>query len=357
MMRILQISSAKTFGGSERHMVDLCRGLQDRGHDVFVALRPTNEWESSLDFVPQDNFLHVSIRNSFGMFSAKRIAHVARVYLAAGVACRISKETRFVLTHHVMFSLKPFHRFALNNVDKAIAVSPAVRGQLEKIFPSEKVAVINNGLRIPDLADSERLGREFRAFHKIPADAKLIGTMGELKPLKGQRDLVLAANEIAKTDERAYFVIAGKDNTADRRFRRELRRLVKVFGLESRFLWLDWLDDTSPFFAAIDLFVSPSHSESFGLALLEAMTRGKAVVATATDGAKELLGNVGRLTPIADPLALSVAIRSMLDDDELAKSSGEKLREIAADRFSLKRMVDLTEKLYFDLTAESRKAK
>ena len=370
MMRILQISSAKTFGGGERHMVDLCRGLQDRGHDVFVALRPTNEWESSLDFVPQDNFLHVSIRNSFGMFSAKRIgrflnekkidiihAHVARDYLAAGVACRISKETRFVLTRHVMFSLKPFHRFALNNVDKAIAVSPAVRGQLEKIFPSEKVAVLNNGLRIPDLADSERLGREFRAFHKIPADAKLIGTMGELKPLKGQRDLVLAANEIAKTDERAYFVIAGKDNTADRRFRRELRRLVKVFGLESRFLWLDWLDDTSPFFAAIDLFVSPSHSESFGLALLEAMTRGKAVVATATDGAKELLGNVGRLTPIADPLALSVAIRSMLDDDELAKSRRENLREIAADRFSLKRMVDLKEKLYFDLTAESRKAK
>ncbi len=370
MMRILQISSAKTFGGGERHMLDLCRGLQDRGHEVFVALRPTNEWESKLDFVPQEHFLHVSIRNSFGMFSAKRIgrflkehdidiihAHVARDYLAAGVACRISKETRFVLTRHVMFPLKPFHKFALNNVDAAIAVSPAVRGQLEKIFPSEKVVVINNGLSIPEIGDSDRLGREFRTFHNIPPDAKVIGTIGELKPLKGQRDLVLAANEIAKTDDKAFFVIAGKDNTADRRFRRELRRLVKVFGLEKRFLWLDWLEDTSPFFAALDVFVSPSHSESFGLALLEAMTRGKAVVATATDGAKELLGSVGKLTPIADPVELSQAIISMLNDAGLAKATGQKLREIASERFSLERMVDLTEKLYFDVTADTDKGR
>ncbi|MBX7054568.1 MAG: glycosyltransferase family 4 protein [Pyrinomonadaceae bacterium] len=369
-MRILQISSAKTFGGGERHMLDLCRGLQDRGHEVFIALRPTNEWESKLDFVPQDHFLHVSIRNSFGMFSAKRIgrflkdhnidiihAHVARDYLAAGVACRISKETRFVLTRHVMFPLKPFHKFALNNVDAAIAVSPAVRGQLEKIFPSEKVVVINNGLSIPEIADSDRLGREFRAFHNIPPDAKIVGTIGELKPLKGQRDLVLAANEIAKTDDKAYFVVAGKDNTADRRFRRELRRLVKVFGLEKRFLWLDWLEDTSPFFAAVDVFVSPSHSESFGLALLEAMTRGKAVVATATDGAKELLGNVGKVTPIADPLELSKAIVTLLNDTALARATGQKLREIASERFSLDRMVDLTEKLYLDVTAGTDKAR
>ncbi len=370
MMRILQISSAKTFGGGERHMLDLCRGLQDRGHEVFVALRPTNEWESKLDFVPQEHFLHVSIRNSFGMFSAKRIgrflkehdidiihAHVARDYLAAGVACRISKETRFVLTRHVMFPLKPFHKFALNNVDAAIAVSPAVRGQLEKIFPSEKVVVINNGLSIPEIGDSDRLGREFRTFHNIPPDAKVIGTIGELKPLKGQRDLVLAANEIAKTDDKAFFVIAGKDNTADRRFRRELRRLVKVFGLEKRFLWLDWLEDTSPFFAALDVFVSPSHSESFGLALLEAMTRGKAVVATATDGAKEQHGSVGKLTPIADPVELSQAIISMLNDAGLARATGQKLREVASERFSLERMVDLTEKLYFDVTADTDKAR
>ncbi|MBP6004810.1 MAG: glycosyltransferase family 4 protein [Pyrinomonadaceae bacterium] len=368
-MRILQVSSAKTYGGGERHMADLCRGLQERGHEVFVALRPTNEWEGQLDFIPHENFLHVSIRNSFGMFSAKRIgnylkehkidiihAHVARDYLAAGVACRISSETRLVLTRHVMFPLKPFHKFALNNVDAAIAVSPAVATQLEKIFPAGKINVIYNGLTVGVTGDMAARNAEFRSFHGIPDDALVVGTIGELKPLKGQRDFVLAANEIAKTNPKAYFVVAGKDNTADKRFRRELRRLVKVFGLADRFLWLDWLDDTSPFFAATDVFVSPSHSESFGLALLEAMSRGKAVVATATDGAKELLGNVGKIVPIADPVALADAVSEMLADKDLRINVAEQLRAIAEDRFSLTRMIDATENLYRDVTSDTARS-
>ena len=79
--------------------------------------------------------------------------------------------------------------------------------------------------------------------------------------------------------------MVGLDHSVGQPFRRELKRLAGVLGLADRFLWLDWLEDTAPFFAAIDVFVSPSHSESFGLAILEAMARGKAVAATETDGA------------------------------------------------------------------------
>ena len=135
-MRILQVSSAKTYGGGERHLVDLSRSLQEKGHEIFVALRPTNEWQGRLDFIPPENFLHVSIRNSFGMFSAKRIsrfliknkidiihAHVARDYLAASIAGRIAQDTKIVLTRHVLFSMKPFHRLALRNFEASNAVS------------------------------------------------------------------------------------------------------------------------------------------------------------------------------------------------------------------------------------------
>src|SRR3954468_2229915 len=128
-MRILYISSATRFGGGERHLVDLSRAMIARGHEVFFALRPTNNWQHHLDFVPPENFLHVSIRNSFGMFSAKRIArfieskeidvlhaHVARDYVAASVACRIAGgRAKLVLTRHVVFPMKPFHKFAPRN--------------------------------------------------------------------------------------------------------------------------------------------------------------------------------------------------------------------------------------------------
>jgi len=363
-MRVLHISSAKTFGGGERHLVDLCRGLQAHGHEVFVALRPSNEWQDRLDFIPPGNFLYVSIRNSFGMFSAKRIgrflkenkidvihAHVARDYLAAGIACRTSDDSRFVLTRHVMFPMKPYHRFALNNVDAAIAVAPAVAAQLEKIFPKEKIHIIHNGLDVSAVADMETLSNEFRFLHDIPFDVPLVGTIGELKPLKGQLDFVLAAHEIAKEHPECRFVVAGKDNSADKKYRRELRRLVKVAGLQQHFLWLDWIDDTAPFFAALDVFVSPSHSESFGMAILEAMARGRPVVATETDGAIELIGGTGSLVGINDPVEMADAVASLLSDKERRRTMGSTLQKIANERFSVERMVAATEKLYNEIMA------
>lgn len=361
-MRILHICSARDFGGGERHLVDLCRELQALGHEIFIALRPTNVWESRLDFVPQENFLHVSIRNSFGMFSAKRIgrfindkqidivhAHLGRDYLAASVANRISPRSKLVITRHVLFSMKPFHRLALRNVDAAIAVSSAVKVELTKIFPAEKIHVIHNGLRFFSDVDRKKLGAEFRTLHGIPSDAKLISTVGELKPLKGQREFVLAANEIVKEFPDCRFVVAGVDNTIDKRFRRELRRLVSVFGLENQFLWLDWLDDLTPLHSATDLFISPSHSESFGLALLEAMANGTPVLSTATDGARELIEDEALLVPVGDALGISERAKLLLSDKTRLAEVGRSLSHSATTRFSLERMVTSTERLYSKL--------
>lgn len=369
-MRILQISSAKNFGGGERHFVDLCHGMQERGHQVFAALRPTNQWQSRLDFLPAENILHVSIRNSFGVLSAMRIAdfvrdneidivhaHVARDYIPASLACGISKRAKFVLTRHLLFQLKPFNRFALKNLTRAVAVSSGVEAALRRVFPPEKVATIPNGIDVDHWVgiDTLKLREEFRFLHNIPLDAPLVGIVGELILLKGQRDFVLAAQEVAKKFPEARFVVVGKDNTLDRSFRRELKRLVKVFGLENNFLWLDWVEDTAPLLAALDIFVSASHSESFGIAILEAMATGKAVVATETEGAKELLHDTGQLVPIKDALALAEKINELLANTEKRKEIGQVLRSRAIKDFSLERMVDETEKLYNVILSDGKK--
>lgn len=331
-----------------------------------MALRPTNEWQDRLDFLPPENFLYVSIRNSFGMFSAKRIgrfidqhkidivhAHVARDYLAASVAVRTARSAKLILTRHVVFPMKPFHRFALTNVSAVIGVSPAVSKQLLKIFQPPKVHTIANGIAFSDAAnDARAVAADFRAFHGIPPEAPLVVTLGELIPLKGQRDLVLAANEVIKKMAAAHFVIAGKDNSLDQRFRRELKRLVRVFGIETSFTWLDWLDDIRPLMAAADLFVSPSHSESFGLAMLDAMALGTPVIATETDGAKHLITGTGALVPIRDPIKLAEKIVWFLE----APSERERLANAqqlnARQNYGLSAMVDATVELYGKVLSE-----
>ena len=346
------------------HPRDLCRGLAERGIETFVALRPTNNWQSRLDFLPAENIFHVSIRNSFGVFSARRIAefarqheidiihaHVARDYIPASIATMASKRAKFVLTRHVLFPLKPFNRFALRNLSRAIAVSSGVEAALASVFPRKKVRMISNGIDITAdcFEDREQKGSEFREFHGIPLDVPLVSTVGELLPLKGQRDLVLAASEIAKTHPEARYLVVGLDNSTGRKFRRELKRLSRVLDIEDKIFWLDWADDLPALLAATDVYVSPSHIESFGLATLEAMAAGAAVVATATEGSRELLRDESLLVPIEDPVALAARIMKLIDDADHRRKYGEELAARAREEFSLDKMVASVEALYNEI--------
>lgn len=363
-MRVLHISSAVNYGGGEKHIVDLCRGLAERGNETFVALRPTNKWQSRLNFLSPENIFHVSIRNSFGVFSARRIAefvrereidiihaHVARDYIPASIATMASKRAKFVLTRHVLFPLKPFNRFALRNLSRAIAVSSGVEEALANVFPKKKIRMISNGIEIAadGIESRQHRGREFREFHQLPLDVPLVATVGELLPLKGQRDLVLAAAEVAKTHPQARYLIVGLDNSTGRKFRRELRRLTRVLDIEDKVLWLDWADDLPALLAATDVYVSPSHTESFGLATLEAMAAGTAVVATRTEGSRELLQDDSLLVPIEDPVALAGRISKLIDDPKNREQFGAELAARARNEFSLDKMVVSVEDLYRDV--------
>lgn len=362
-MRILQISSAKNFGGGEKHLVDLINGLRNRGHEVFLAVPDGSPVLEKLENFPAENILQVKIKNSSDVLAALKItkfikqnkieiahAHAAKDYLPASVAVRIAKQSKLVLTRHVLFSMKRTQRFALSNVSKVIAVSSAVEANLRRTFPPEKIVKIPNGIEIEiwSNTDREKLFREFRFLHDIPFDAMLIGTIGELKRLKGQQDFVFAANEIVKNFPDTHFIVVGTDNSFKKDFRRELKRLVKVFGLEDKFLFLDWVEDTAPLLAAMDIFVSASHSESFGLAILEAMASGKAIVATETDGAKELIENEksGKLVLVKEPLKLAGAIEEFLSDEKMCETFGKLAQKTAMENFSLEKMIERTEEVY-----------
>jgi len=76
------------------------------------------------------------------------------------------------------------------------------------------------------------------------------------------------------------------------------------------------------------------------------MASGVCVVATGTEGAKQLLGINGSFARIEDPVDLAAKISGMLDDESFRKAAAVEAKDRAAKLFDLTRMVEQTEQLY-----------
>jgi glycosyltransferase involved in cell wall biosynthesis len=94
--------------------------------------------------------------------------------------------------------------------------------------------------------------------------------------------------------------------------------------------------------SAIDIFVLPSHAETFGFVLVEALAMGKAIVATNSGGVPEIItdGSTGLLVPPREVQALSDALLRLLKDQQLRSSFSSEARTDALKRFDVARCVD-----------------
>lgn len=363
-MRILHISSAQAFGGGERYLVDLANALTTRGHDVYVATRRRSPLISELT-LPQENMFELPLRNALDAKSAGGLtklirshgieivhAHMARDYPIAAYAARRTDGAKLIVTRHVLFPLNRLHKLTLGRVSRVIAVSRAVERDLhaQALVSPEKITVVHNGVDVGRLETvrSRFQRNDFCRRWDLPEDSLLVGTVGTFTPLKGHEDFLRAVAQVKELVPRAFFVISGIDSPQAQAYRSQLERLSVELGLEGRVRLISWMDNIAELFCALDVFVSASHTESFGLAIVEAMAAGTAVVATATEGAQEIVedGKTGILVPVRGIDQMAEEITDLLVNQskrqEIANAAGADVR----GRFSLDRMVEETEKIY-----------
>lgn len=365
-MRILHICSARAIGGGEKHVATLVNGLTRRGHEIFVALVPESPVRNLLAHIAPHKVIELPMRNALSVRSAWKLAefsrsneiqivhaHLARDYPLAALAASRS-TARLVLTRHVMFPLGRVHKLTLRNVARIIAVSRAVGEALreQRIFPAAKVCVIHNGIDVDLFAQA-------RARSTAAKGAPLrVGTIGELSPVKSQTDLVRAAQQICAARDDIEFVIAGEDRSRAADSRTALENLIHESGLARRVHLLGWIDDLPSLLGSIDVFVSTSRSESFGLAMVEAMASRVPVVATASAGATEIIEpNVtGRLVPIGDARALADAITGLLENATERRQLSDAAEKRVRKEFSAEVMVEKTEQLYREVLDQATAA-
>ena len=211
----------------------------------------------------------------------------------------------------------------LAHADQVVAVSPDLASHAAQVArPRREIAVVPNGV---DLDLFQPIPREESLSQLGLDDAPKVLYVGNLVAHKGVLDLLEAFAILSGTYPAAQLLYVGNGPLAaaitSRAAELHLTDRVRLVGARRRTEIPYWL-------AASAVCVIPSHSESFGIAALEAMACARPVLASRVGGLPELIedGVTGRLTPPHDPVSLAAAIGDLLANPANATRLGEAAR-------------------------------
>ncbi|MFX1475159.1 MAG: glycosyltransferase [Promethearchaeota archaeon] len=184
----------------------------------------------------------------------------------------------------------------------------------------------------------------------ISSDSPFLLFVGRLVPYKGLRTLLRAFRLVHKRNPSTQLVLIGSGPEYP-----HLQRLSRELGVvdATRFLGKVSREFLRDVYSACDVFVLPSRSrsEAFGIVLLEAMARGKPVVATHVGGIPYVVnhGKTGFLVPPHDPVPLAKRISSLINDAELCSKIGKAAQERVMRKFTREPTTRQLESLYFEM--------
>jgi glycosyltransferase involved in cell wall biosynthesis len=176
--------------------------------------------------------------------------------------------------------------------------------------------------------------------------AKLVGYVGRLDPIKGLVTLLDAFELVQEKDPQSKLMLVGPDFG----MKKILRSVIANRSISGVIF-----KDPVPYselvnvYRSLDVVVSPSSFEVFGMSTLEAMACGRPVVSTGIGGTSDLIeeGYDGYLVRPGDHEALASRILNMLQDKETAKRIGKNAWS-KAQGYGIDRTADLMEEAYED---------
>lgn len=260
-------------------------GLQRNGLDIFLVWRLVRALRRA---DAETVFLHHMGPLLYGGLAA-RLAGVARVIYVEHDAWHYEDRTDRVLTSAMVKLLRV----------RLVAVSQHVADRLRAIVPGKEVVVVPPGI------DTGRFmpGDKSRARQRLGLQQawRIVGSVGRLHPVKGQRFLIEAMKGLPD-DVHAVFV-------GDGPIRNELEALANELSLRERIHFIGHRDDLSDIYPAFDVFCLPSLSEGLPRTLLEAQACDVPVIATNVGGIPEAVCPVsGTIVPPGEAKALALAI-------------------------------------------------
>lgn len=320
-MRIANIMFSKGGGGIEKAFVDYCEGLRDLGHQSIAVTAPHAMVNSELaELKIETHPVH-----NFGEWDFCAVRRLRKLLLELKIDIVIAHANR---------------AFGLSR--KAIKGKIPLIGVVQNYSTSRYRDADGVFTTTHDLIDTlvqQGIGKE-RVFH-IPNMVKclelphrgtrntppVIGTMGRFVAKKGF-DVYIDALQIIKNRGIPFKAVLGGDGAEGE----SLKNRAEAASLTEQLTFPGWVQDKKAFYTSIDIFCLPSLHEPFGIVLLEAFKFGTPVIATDSEGPRDII------TPNYDALivekgnaeqlanALEILIKDQAQSDKLAANAFAKVR-------------------------------
>ena len=365
-IRLLFLTRSLTYGGSERQLVALAKGLWKQGVSVTVAtFYPGGPLGRDIEStgVSIESLEKRARWDVLGFFwrllrLVRRIqptilhgylatANILTVLLkpffpSAKIVWGLRASNMELERYGYVDQIQSWVECKLSHFADLIVVNSHAGFDFaaRKGFPQDKMVVIPNGIDTERFVPDRLLRDKLRTEWGVGPTETLIGLVARLDPMKDHPTFLRAAAFFARECPHVRFVCVG-DGAAS--YREQLQALSRELGLAESLRWVGFRDDIAAVYNSLDLACSSSlFGEGFSNAIAEAMACGVPCVVTDVGDSAAIVGATGEVVPGGDPQALANGWRRLRARLRVQPDLRAEARNRIAQHFGVASLVERT---------------
>ncbi len=366
-MNILILTTHLNVGGIPRYVISLAKNLARNANKVYLGSNG-GEWQDKLNsnagiehiYLPINtkSILSPRIIKSFNILKSLvesrniDIIHAnTRVTQFLGFLLYKRFKVPYVSAFHGCYRPHFFRKIIKGQGVRSIAVSGFVKKYLREKFniPESSIDVVHNGIDIEEFSRidaSKEKGKE--NLMSLKKSYPLIGMICRLTPEKNVDMLIRAMPAVLKKYPESKLVIAGRGRQED-----YLLELSEQLGLKDSVIFLR-NREPAEILNHLDIFISLTTGEPFGLSVLEAQANKVPVIADSSGAMPEIVEDnvTGLILSEKSEERILDKIGFLLEDGQRRKDIAEKAFQKLSNEFSLERMGESTYRVYEKTLAE-----
>jgi glycosyltransferase involved in cell wall biosynthesis len=295
--------------------------------------RPWTEWRKMSDVLAYIERHEIRVLNSFNLKT-----------LLVCAAAKLRYRSRVRLVHHLISlwdDISPVNQriiwTALRCADRVLCNGQAVKAHVIGARTlAQPVSVIPNGVDADHFRPMPRLRASERARLGFADEHFVVGTIGNIRPVKNIPFLLRAMTRVAAVAPRVRLVCVGGGPQLE-----EIKQLARSLGLAERVVFTGVVRDVRPMLAAMDAFALCSRQEGNPNVVLQAMAMALPVVSVSVGEVPFVVddGRSGMLVAPGDEDAFVAAVTSLARDPQRCRTLGDAARRRVTERFSASTMI------------------